>query len=113
MSQNFFANNINSSGDHIKNKQLIRGGGYSGISAHAQHALARRTPPSEAQLVGDISGMKLISGVDIPIDTSCCMASSFKDNVATAKNTYKIRTIMVGSLKKYIVYIDQGTNCCK
>ena len=86
MSQNYFANNINSSSDYIKNKQLIKSGGYSGISAHTQHALARRTKPTETQLVGDISGMKLISGVDIQIDTSCCMTSSFKDNVATSKN---------------------------
>ena len=113
MSQNYFANDkILTAGEYVKNAQLIKSGGYTGISTPVQRALARRTMPTEAQLNREIQELSTISGVDTPIDTTCCMTSSFKDNVSTVKNTYKIRTITVGSFKKHILYIDQGTNCC-
>ena len=62
MSQKYFANTSLTSGERIRNVQIINSGGYSGISGHVQHALARRTKPTEVQLEYEKTEMEKISG---------------------------------------------------
>jgi len=113
MSQNYFANTSLTSGERIRNVQLVKSGGYSGLSGHVQHALSRRTKPTETELTHEKNEMLKISGNNTEIiDTSCCMYPGFKTNTNTT-DTWKVRTIGVGSMFKHIIYIDQGEKCCK
>ena len=62
MSQNYFANTSLTSGERIRNVQLVKSGGYSGLSGHVQHALSRRTKPTETELTHEKNEMLKISG---------------------------------------------------